>query len=181
MSASTELVEEPPFDLRALIREVCETCAAPDPVGVAKEVGARIEAGDQRDALDQALPTVVQHVISRSRGPLTCPGGQNSVDAHGGGAAGAPTSRKVAAIRNIDWRKQLEARVSVGPNDWKFFGDFTAADLDAGARLREDHARRNTAAALNLRRWVELLARHRVDTIRRLPEAVLRDNLGAPE
>lgn len=168
------------FDLRALIREVADTSAATDPATLAKEVGWRIGRNYQGEALEQALPTVVQHVISRSRGNLSVPGGHVIADTHVMRAAGAPNrSRKVAGIREA-WRRMLRYRVNIGPDasDWKFLADCTAVDLDYAARLREDHARRNAERAAQLRHLAELLAEHGVATVGELPEPVLGDTLG---
>ena len=124
------------FDLRALIREVCDGSTITDPATLAKEVGRRIDRSDERAALDQALPTILQHHISRSRGFMNSPGGQIRCDTHRPAAAGAPISepvrsRKVAAIRET-WQRMLNDRINIGPDlsDWKFLGDCNAEDLD---------------------------------------------------
>lgn len=169
------------FDLRALIRDVCATSTITDPATLAKEVGRRIGRNEQREALEQALPTIVQHVISRARGSLSSPGGQLTTDDQGAYAAGAPSrSRKVAGIRET-WRRMLRERLNVGPavGDWKFLADCTTADLAYAAQLREDHARRNAAKAAQLRRLAELLDEHQVTTVGELPEGDLGGALGA--
>lgn len=158
------------FDLRALIREVCDTSAMTDPATIAKEVRRRIGRNQQGDALDQALPLVVQHVISR-RQPIAVPE-QRSV---------APTSnrsRKVMSIRE-NWRRMLRDRIAVGPDtsDWKFLGDCTADDLAYAAVIREEHARRNAARARQLRDLAGQLAEHGVTTVSELPEPVLSASL----
>jgi hypothetical protein len=156
------------FDLRALIREVCDNSTMTDPATIAKEVGRRIGRNQQRDALEQALPVVVQHVISR-RQPIAVPEQR------------APTSnrsRKVASIRET-WRRMLRDRIAVGPElgDWKFLGDCTADDLAYAAAIREEHARRNAARAQQLRDLADRLAEHGVTTVSDLPEPVLSASL----
>lgn len=159
------------FDLRALIREVCNTSTMTDPASIAKEVGRRIGRNQQADALDQALPLVVQHVISRYRA-ISVPQQRT---------APAPNrSRKVASIRET-WRRMLRDRIAVGPavGDWKFLGDCTADDLAYAAAIREDHARRNAARAEQLRQLVDLLVEHGVETVGQLPDQVLAARLEA--
>lgn len=157
------------FDLRALVREVCDTSTMTDPATLAKEVGRRIGRNEQRAALDQALPLVVQHVISR-RQPIAMPEQRS--------AATPNRSRKVASIRET-WRRMLRDRIAVGPDtsDWKFLGDCTAEDLAYAAAIREDHARRNAARAQQLRDLADLLAEHGASTVSELPEPVLSASL----
>lgn len=161
------------FNLRALIREVCDSSTIADPATLAKEVGKRIGRNQQREALEQALPTLVQHVISRSRsGATDTPGGQATVDIHGSSAAGGQ-SRKVASIRET-WRRMLRDRVAVADGGaWKFLGDCTSADLAYAATIREEHARSNAAAAERFRCLAERLDEHGVETVADLPVPVL--------
>jgi hypothetical protein len=157
------------FDLRALVREVCSTSTIADPATIAKEVARRIGRNQQATALDQALPVVVQHVISR---------GRSAVIPQQRAAPTSNRSRKVASIRET-WRRMLRDRIAVGPavSDWKFLGDCNADDLAYAAAIREDHARRNAARAEQLRQLADLLAEHRVDTVAQLPEPVLSASL----
>ncbi len=162
------------FDLRALIREVCDNSTMADPATLAKEVSRRIGRNQQREALDQALPLVVQHVVSRQRGGFV-------PEQRGGGGNAAPSrSRKVAAIRET-WRRMLRDRIAIGPavSDWKFLGDCNADDLAYAAAIREDHARRNAARAEQLRNLAELLTAHGVATVAELPEPALAASLEA--
>lgn len=175
------------FDLRSLVREVADTSMIADPATLAKEVARRVRNADLRVALEQALPTVVQHVLSR-RTPLIVPGGQVEVEAHMGNAAGASSSgasapirsRKVSGIREM-WRRALNERLNVGPEPtaWKFLRDCDAADLAYAATLREQHARRNAERAAQLRKLAALLETHGVKTVGQLPDADLGDTLGA--
>ena len=157
------------FDLRALVREVCDTSTMTDPATLAKEVGRRIGRNQQAAALQQALPVVVQHIVSRHRGSFVPE--QRS-------AATSNRSRKVASIRET-WRRMLRDRIAVGPDisDWKFLGDCTVDDLAYAAAIREDHARRNAARAQQLRDLAELLDQHGVSTVGDLPEPVLSASL----
>jgi hypothetical protein len=169
------------FNLRALIREVCESSTIADPATLAKEVSRRIGRNQQREALEQALPVLVQHVISRSRGGFTdTPSGHRAIGAQTSRAAGGQPSRKVAAIRET-WRRMLRDRVAVGPDrgDWKFLGDCTDDDLAYAEQIRRDHARANTAAADRLVTLRGLLAEHGAATVAELPDGVLADNLAA--
>lgn len=162
-----------PFDLRALIRDVSATCTSPDPAVVAKEVERRIDPADAMTALSQALPVVVYHSGSAARSVPD----QACRETHGrivGGGA-TPTARpssKVAGIRDA-WSRRLRERVSVGPEQWKFLGDCTAADLDYAAELRDQLARANAARASEYR---DLAARLRSTQD---PTATVRDLLPA--
>lgn len=173
------------FDLRALIREVCAGSSITDPATLAKEVGRRIGRSQERAAIDQALPTMLQHYISRNRGSINVPDGHLAGDTQSGRAVGTPApgiarSRKVAAIRET-WRKMLGDRINIGPDlsDWKFLSDCTAVDLDYAAQLRENHARRNAARAVQLRSLAELLDQHQVTTVGELPTDALSVALGS--
>lgn len=159
------------FDLRSLVREVCDNSTMADPSTLAKEVGRRIGRNHQREALEQMLPMFVQHVVSRSRGGFVPE--QRSAE-----PSNISRSRKVAAIRET-WRRMLRDRIAVGPSvsDWKFLADCDADDLAYAASIREDHARRNAARAEQLRELADLLAEHGVETVSELPEPVLSASL----
>lgn len=177
MTSAEGYQPQPPFNLKALVREVCATSRTADPPTLAIEVGERIEQGQERAALAQALPVIVQHVLSRDRfasEPMTIESepGAPRVQADG-------PSRKVAGIRDW-WRQQLEARINIGPKpaDWKFLGDCSTVELAYAAKIRENHAARNLERAQWLRKMGALLAEHKVETVRELPETVLRKVLG---
>lgn len=165
------------FNLRALIRDVADSSTIADPATLADEVARRIGPKQRADALAQALPTVVQHVVSRDRAQVT-PGGQRLADAHRGPSARG--SSKVAGIRET-WRRMLRDRIAVGParDDWKFLADCTATDLQFAAEIREEHARRNAARADQLRELADRLARAGVATVGQLPDSDLGAALGA--
>lgn len=163
------------FNLRALIREVADTSTIADPDTLAKEVASRIGRNHVRAALEQALPSLVQAMLSRQRGSFIVPGDQMRVGPQGLDVAGAPTSnrsRKVQGIRSM-WAAQLRERICVGPKSYKFFGDCDADDLNSAASVREDHARQNAANAARLREIADLLTKHGVDTVRELPDSIL--------
>lgn len=87
------------FDLHTLIREVCDTSTIADPVTLAAEVSRRIDPADERVALDQALPTMVRHIVSLTRGSHSSPGGHCRVENQPPNAAGANHSRKEALAK----------------------------------------------------------------------------------
>jgi hypothetical protein len=165
------------FNLRALIRDVCDNSTIADPQMLAKEVNRRIKRGERDAALEQALPVLVQHTISLSRS-RTSPG-HSGTDTQTSGAGGFNPSRKVARIRET-WKRMLRDRINIGPElgDWKFLADCTAIDLSYAAAIREDHAKRNVTRAAQYRNLAELLTKHGVRTVAELPETVLAPTLG---
>lgn len=167
------------FNLRALIREVADTSTIADPDTLAKEVASRIGRNHVRAALEQALPSLVQAMLSRQRGSFVVPGDQMRVGPQGLDVAGAPTpnrSRKVQGIRSM-WAAQLRERICVGPKTYKFFGDCTFEDLTTAAATREEHARQNAQSAFRLHSLADLVRRHGVKTVRELPDSILSDAL----
>lgn len=155
------------FNLNALVREVAARSTTADPPSIAKQVLDRIERRNSRVALEQALPTIVQHVISRGRSavdaePTTGQGRFVNQRTNVGGGRSA----KVAAIREW-WRAQLNTPLAVGParSDWKFLRDCTATDLDYAAGLREELARSNALAAERMRKLAEDLRAAGVETV----------------
>lgn len=161
------------FDLHTLIREVCDASTIANPVTLAVEVGRRIDPADERAALDQALPTVVRHIVSLARGSHSSPGGHSNCGTQEVPAAGANHSRKVAGIRA--YGRRLRERISVGPTitEWKFLGDCTATDLEYAATVNDNNARWNTAKAAEKRRLAAALAANSVNTVRELPTDIL--------
>lgn len=173
------------FNLRALIRDVCDKSSDAEPDLLVKEVLRRIERRDTRAALEQALPTVVQSVISSYRfttdRPQTAPADHFGSDAHTGAASGgahpikASRSSKVAGIRDTIGRA-LRERISVGHDRsaWKFLGDCTADDLEYAAQLRDDLAKSNAHRAKQLRELADALREADVETVRDLPDLATR-------
>lgn len=161
------------FDLRALVREVCDTSMVADPTTITKEVAKRIDKHDRAEALEQALPVFVYHAITRARGHVATQFAETTRPTR------PTTSRKVAGIRET-WRRMLRDQIAVGPSssDWKFLGQCTCEDLAYAAQVREDNARRNAERAAWLRNLAELLATHGVTTVEELPESVLSEHLG---
>ncbi len=164
------------FNLRSLIKEVCDSSMIADPQTLAKEVHRRIKASERDAALRQALPVLVQHAVSQARSSLppiqSLYGTQVQV-------AGGYSSHKVARIAKA-WKQMLRERTNVGPNpgDWKFLADCTAADCVYAAQIREEHVRRNAARAEQYRWLADLITKHGVKTVDELPETVLQSTLG---
>lgn len=148
------------LNLRAMVREVCDTSDYPDPAMIAKEVNRRLKKTERDAALELVLPVFVQNVIGQMR--------------MGHSHAPPKSSRKVSSIREA-WRRVLRDRINVGPEpgDWKFLGDCGADDLTYAAAIREEHARRNAARAEQYRRVAELLDEHGVPFVKDLPDHVL--------
>jgi hypothetical protein len=166
------------FNLRALVHEVADNSTIADPELLAKEVASRIGKNHVRAALEQALPTLVRAMMTRT--PLISPGGHGPDDTHMRTAAGGSVpnrSRKVQEIRSA-WAAQLRERICVGPKSYKFFGDCTFDDLTAAASVREAHAQQNAQAAFRLHTVADLLRRNGVAMVRELPDSILSDALG---
>lgn len=156
------------FDLRKLVRDVCENSTVADPAALAKEVDRRIKRQERDSALEACLPLYVQREL-----------GQMRMATHRPAPATPQSSRKVQGIRET-WRRMLRDRINVGPDvaDWKFLADCTAEDLAYAASIREEHARRNAARAEQYRQIAELLEEHGVDTVGELPDTTLGSALG---
>lgn len=156
------------FDLRKLVRDVCENSTVADPAALAKEVNQQIKRTERDAALEAALPLFVQNIL-----------GQLRMRSHRPVPVIPQPSRKVQGIRET-WRRMLRDRINVGPDvsDWKFLADCTAEDLDYAASIREEHARRNAARAEQYRQLAELLEEHGVDTVGELPDGTLGSALG---
>jgi hypothetical protein len=165
------------FNLRTLVREICDSSETTEPAGLTTEVLARIDEADLAEALRQALPTVVYNVISTSR--MRTPAYMTTANTgkpEAGTATTAPRSTKVDGIREM-WRSRLHDRYPVANGEWRFLRDLTTDDLDYAAGIRDDQARRNAAAADKLRRFAKLIVEHEVTKVGDLPEDVLRDQL----
>lgn len=181
------------FNLRTLIREVCDTSSATAPELLVKEVLRRIDRRDAQVALEQALPYIVHSVVSSHRftapppgRPHTAPADQTAFDALADDVSGGatpikqPRSTKVASIRDTIGRA-LRERISVGHDrsEWKFLGDCTADDLEYAARLRHDLARANAARARQLHELADALRESGVETVRELPDLAARLDMAA--
>lgn len=163
------------FDLRALIHKVCAESAAADPATIAKEVGRLIDDSQLREAVDQALPQIVQNTIAGHRRSGLVPPDEvplpRTPDQATAPAKGASWKRN--GIRRINDRLRTE-RYSFGfhAEDWKFLGDFNRADCQAAAVMRRKFAAGNIREAEKFEKIDALLVAHAVDTVSELPEAV---------
>lgn len=164
------------FDLRALIHEVAAEFPA-DLEAVAKEVRRRIPLEATEDALDQALPSIVYRVARTGTGPI-----QRSSDSQmandRAGAAKPSRSSKVAALRAYPWERELRQWVSVGADQFKFFGDCTVDDLTYAAETRFRLADATRARGEHMMTAREMLARHGVERVRDLPSDALSELFG---
>ena len=165
------------FDLRALVREVFRTSQLTNDDELAKEVLSKIDKGDERDALEQAIPYVVRTMVSRDQRPLaiphpTPPGDQTTNDTQALPVAGSPKpfrSRRIH-LKRSHWEQQLRARVNVGHKARKFFGDCTREDLAFLTKHRQELAAANLATAKYLEALSRLMDELRVEFVRDLPE-----------
>lgn len=175
MSVATEL------DLRGIVLEVVAESAAYDVPTLAKEVSRRINDADLRDALDQALPLVVQNAISNSRGHA-----RHDDDEP---ATAAPAQRgPVSTNQGRSWKRdgirryaaELRELYATGfsPGSHKPLGEFTIADCDSAIAMHEKIIAGNEAA---MKRWAEFKAQMvtlRKKKIAQLPDAALAEVFG---
>lgn len=173
------------FDLRALVKSVCDTSSLTNDDDLTKEVLAQIDEADEHDALQQALLVYVRRFVSRDHRPLAfpsdSPGDQAGGDAQKYPVAGGPIpfrSRKVSSIRS-GWQSQLQARYNVGHKTRKFFGDCTLDDLAFIAKHRREFAAANLRTADYVDSIAELMRQAGAETVRELPEDVINTLGGA--
>ena len=165
--------------LSDLIREVCDASDSADPDVLAKEVAHRVPKGQALAALQQVLPLLVQHELSRGRRGFAIAPAPRSDD-QPADLARPGRSWKVDGIREA-WAAVLRNRVAVGDGAWKFLADCTVPDLEHAAAVREDMARANARSAEQYRRLAALLAEHGAAVVRDLPDdAIGRVFGGAP-
>lgn len=179
------------FHLRTFIKEVMRDSGADSPRSLAHEVLNRLEESQLRDALAQALPLVCQNFLSTARGPLTAPRTLHREMA-GAGVGSSTSGASQARVRmprttswknghgdpSARWRARLEEPFGYGSSEWAALGDCTVKILSRMAEWRDSLARKNQEQAAGAREWIELLETYEVETIRQLPEEVLRQRLG---
>ena len=168
------------FKLRKFVRTVFNDSTVTDPESLAKEVLAQLPAEDERAALEQAMRMVAQNFLTHARGSLTSLGGQTPHGTYSAAAAGGRTSSKSWKTRGSRefWRKRLEELYCGGPDQtWLSLGDCDVAALARLAERGDMLAAANAKTAAEAREWAALLERHHVDTVRQLPEDVLRERL----
>lgn len=128
--------------VRQLIRERLAAADEPDPHVVAAQIAEDADDEMARDALREALVGLVRQQIHENR-------------ARRPSAARAGKWGEYAAVLNT----VFDQTYSVGPNKWKFLGDFTredalyvAAGYEARAAAERAHAERFAALARKLKR-----------------------------
>ena len=163
------------FNLRDLIRQVCEASVDLNVQKIAVEVDQRIRPEDREAALQQSLPTMVYEVAHKMRGNTRIqhsPAGGDELQ-----QKRAARSPKVAAIRE-HWRRALLELHSVDrAGGMKRLADLTRDDLMFNVEAREEVARKNAEKALQFRFLLDLVTRHDVATVGDLPESVLATTL----
>jgi hypothetical protein len=178
----------PGFDLRALVKDICDSSALTNDDELTKEVLSQIAPADEHAALEQSLPAFMQRFLSRDHRPLAAPqstpASQGGTDDQPGSAGGGPQpfrSPKVEGVRSWyqEWKSQCDgARVNVGRNERKFFGDCTLEDLAYISQHRRKLAAANLDAADYVDRVAELMQKHGVKLARQLPEDAVRQLAG---
>lgn len=174
------------FDLRKLVKDVCDTSLLTNDDELAKEVLSRIDKADERAALEQALPHMVQRFVSRDHRPLAFPqpqaptGDHYARDTQKGPVAGGliPFRSRRISLKRSHWQRQLNARVNVAHKSRKFFGDCTVEDLVFLANHRRELAAANATTADYFEALTRLMGEFEVETVRELPESAVTE-LGA--
>lgn len=168
------------FNLRAVIRDVCDNAVDLNLHKLVAETEARIRPEDRHAALLQALPLVVDDVIGkiRTHTRISTDAGERAGDAQDElQRKRSARSSKVSGIRE-HWRRALLEMHSVNRSgDLKRLGDLNRDDLLFNIHAREEVARRNTAKALQFRGLLDLVTRHDVERVADLPEPVLAATL----
>jgi hypothetical protein len=175
MSVATKL------DLRGLVLQVLSDSAASDVPTLAKEVSRRIDDHDLRDAIDQALPLIVQNTITNSRGHVHHGEDDESVTA-------APAQRASHAKSGRSWKRDGIRRYAkelrelyatgFGPGTHKPLGEFTIPDCESAMSMHDKIIEGNQAAR---KRWAEFktqMATLKVKKISQLPDAALAEVFG---
>lgn len=183
------------FDLRDLIRAVLE--ASPDVHDiniVAKEVSRKVDDNHLREALDQALPLLVQNTISRDRGRLIRdPRPSDDTAAPLLSSYPAPEQRsapdlkpappakswKVAAYRKYGAELRKLYATDFGSGTHKPLGKFTLDDCQSAAVMNRKLAAGNVNAAERWDKYAELLAAGKAKRIEQLSDTQLDKILGS--
>lgn len=175
MSVATKL------DLRDLVLAVVSTSAAYDVPTIAKEVSRRIEDHDLRDAIDQALPQVVQNTISNSRGHVHHGDDESAAvapDQRGPRAAKSGRSWKRDGIRKYATELRDLYATGFGPGSHKPLGEFTIPDCDSAITMHGKIIEGNEAARKRWAGFKAQMATLKVKKIAQLPDAALAEVFG---
>lgn len=163
----------PPFNLRALVREVVANSTMNDPGDLAAEVARRIQPDDMETALQQSLRVFVRQILSEQRPHIIAPPTSPVVSSRFGSVAPATNrSAKVAAIRD-GWQRHLRARYHVGDGEWAQLGDCGREQLDFISTFLDEQAAQKQAKARSIRRLAEAVTEHDVNRVRDLPADLL--------
>ncbi|MGH3965741.1 MAG: hypothetical protein ACRDRY_21230 [Pseudonocardiaceae bacterium] len=159
------------FDLRGLIREICVSSPSNNYGMLAKEVSARVDDEDLRDALEQVLPSLIQDEVHRHRRETShVPSAQSNL---------VPEQRapghswKVSGIRRHAEELRKRYATGFGPNSVKTLGDFTIEDCRSAFAMHTKLAKGNALSAERYAAYVDVLEQHRCATISALPNDVL--------
>lgn len=149
-------------ELRALIREVADTIADPDPAAVADKVLGQLSASDARDVLAVCLPGYVTAIVRQDARTARRQTGGDAIESDGARYA----SPRVAAIN------RLQSAFFTG-SDWKRFGDCTADDLLVAADDRQQRAAALTVEAVRWRSLAVFMRTGGFLTVADVPDAQL--------
>jgi hypothetical protein len=142
---------------KEIVGDVLEHSARNDPNELAEEIMGRLTLPQIREGLALALPEYVRHAFHR----ITYTPDPD------------PSRRVRQAAGAWDRHKQLLAVRKLGLEDWKPFGEFTAADCTAAAELRRLKASESTARAVKFDATAEAVVAAGVACVADLPADVL--------
>lgn len=167
------------FSIHLFITGIRKEFPTLGPDELTKKVLTQLPTEHEREALEQALRTVVVTQISNgpSRGdrPFLVP----SRGAHHEQSGRDSTrSRKLSAIRGrMEENLEKPFFVLPGGKQWIPFGDVSVDDLIRGIKTDQRRVGALTDSITAKEEWIALMVKHGVRRIRDLPESVLRERL----
>jgi hypothetical protein len=160
-----------PFSLNDLIASVQDS-VGPDPHEIAAKVEPLIPESERHSVF---LMLLARYIVN-SKPRLTQVSAPRPESRSVPSKRSAPArSAKVAAYQA--YGRLFRLTVKVGPSERKFMEDCTYEDLTYAALLRREHAARNEAAAAQYEALAELLRKHKVATVGKLPTKALDEFL----
>jgi hypothetical protein len=160
------------MNLHSLVSQVLDLCELPDPTDVSDEVLRRIGPGQERAALEQALPTFVRSVNSGRRSSLGSLPAPSPIPGQG-----VAFHQRGVTVSDA-WRRALRDREKDPQVGYMFLGDATSENLQRMAERRDQMASANRVKSQRLRALANALDEYGVKQVKDLPAEVLAPLLG---